>query len=339
MNDLDFSDIGDYYDSDVYFDYKKNNTLPVDLILKSKLDGNGKTISNLSIHKTNSDEITLFKKIDNGAIIQDLKIDNFDMSGNSSIALLTIDNFGLIQNVEVTGTISSEKIMAGIAVNNYYIIQDSTANITITGDDSNDVARSYIGGIAGRNRGVIERVTTNGTISGLNSIGGIVGKNYDILRNAVSNVNVTSSDEDGDHTGGIVGINEGGRIENVIAYGEVIGHSYTGGLVGSNIDGSVMNSVAGNKSISGAHYVGSIIGINKYTDANSADYGTYNNYYFSNIPLSAVKLNTDTDTMGGPINSYDFVNVSQTMAFWNIYKGNHWDFQNVWEVIQVQLQD
>ena len=341
INDLDFRDIGDYHDTDVYYEYKKTKSLPVELILKGKLDGNGKTISNLTLSRTDFEPIALFEKIDTGAIVQNLKIDNFDMTGKSDVALLVVNNFGTIKNVEVNGSIIGADIMAGIAIHNFYIIQDSSADIDIAGIYSFDVSRSYSGGIVGRNRGVIERVVTNGTISGWNSIGGVVGLNYEVLRNAVSNVNLTSSELEGDYTGGIVGINEGGRIENVIAYGEIIGQDYTGGLVGLNENGTLVNSVAGNESISGARFVGANIGVNRYTDTNTDDYGTYNNYYFSNIPLSGTKINTDSDTMGLSVNALGFINLSQTMSFWNAYKGTPWDFQTIWEIIdnQAQLQD
>ena len=336
VNDLDFSDINDYHDKDVYYDYIKNKELPVDLVLKSKLDGNGKTISNLVIHKSNQDKVAFFKKIDNNAILQNLKIVNFDMIGKNDIALLTIDNFGSIRNVEINGDITGERIVAGVAVNNFYTIKDSKVDINFTGTNTYDVTSSIIGGFAGRNRGVIERVVANGTINGTHSIGGIAGTNLDVIRNAVSNVNVTSSLESGDHTGGAVGINDGGRVENVIAYGEVVGRSYTGGVVGSNQGGLVLNSVAANKSISGTRNVSAVIGLNSYTDAD--DYGTYNNYYFSNIPLSAIQKNTKSDTMGVSVGSYEFITRSQGMAFWNVSIGNFWDYQSVWEIIDNQVQ-
>lgn len=336
ITDLDFNDSNDYYDTEVYLDYIRDKSLPVDLILKSKLDGNGKTISNLTVSKSNQDEVALFKKIDNGAIVQDLKIVNFEMSGNNNIALLTTNNFGTIKNVEVTGTINGERTMAGIAALNYNTIKDSKANISITGNNTYDVTRYFIGGIAGKNKGVIERVVTYGTIDGYNSLGGIVGTNLNILRNAVSNVNMTSSNEDGDHTGGIVGINDGGRIEKVIAYGNVIGHSYTGGVAGSNLGGLILNSVAANNSISGARNVSAVIGINK--DSDTAVYGAHNNYYFSNIPLSAIRMNTDLNTMGLTVNSNDFVTLSQDMGFWNTSLGSHWDFQSIWQAVNNQIQ-
>jgi len=341
VNDLDFNNINHYRDSEVYNEYKSSNSLPVDLVLKSKLDGNGYTISNLSLSTTTYEEIAFFKKIDNGAKIKNLKLDNFTANGKSDVALLTISNFGTIENVEVNGRISGTDIMGGIAVHNFYIIRDCKADVDITGNYIFDVAQSYTGGIVGRNRGVVERVTTNGTISGYNSLGGVVGINYYILRNAVSNVEVSSSNEDGDYTGGIVGINDGGRVENVISYGEIAGNSYTGGLVGSNEDGIVINSVAANNSISGNQNVSAVTGRNRLSDTTSDDYGTYNNYYFSNITISATKKNTGTDTMGVPVNPYSFVNLSQDTSFWNVYKGTLWNFQTIWQVInnQVQLQE
>ena len=89
------------------------------------------------------------------------------------------------------------------------VIRDLNVNGTVTPSGT----RSQVGGIAGRNGGLIENCSFQGTVSG------------------------------SDYIGGIAGINQAsGMIRNCIAEGNIAGKHFIGGIAGSN-DGSIADSV------------------------------------------------------------------------------------------------
>ena len=100
--------------------------------------------------------------------------------------------------------------------------------------------RKFVGGVAGYNRGVINRVYNTGVVKGIWSVGGVIGYNGKATLNDVYNTGIVSG-TDG-YVGGIVGDNYG-TINDVYNSGLVSG---TGGNVGRVIgyksSGSVTNA-------------------------------------------------------------------------------------------------
>ena len=83
--------------------------------------------------------------------------------------------------------------------------------LTVKGDFLPSGTKSFIGGIAGENNGLIENCTFDGKIAGDNVIGGIAGKN-----------------------------GSSGKIVSCQTYGSVIGENSSGGIAGKN-DGFISN--------------------------------------------------------------------------------------------------
>lgn len=86
-------------------------------------------------------------------------------------------------------------------------------NLTVKGNFLPGGSKSFIGGIAGENSGVIESCSFDGKIAGENVIGGIAGKNTD-------------------H----------GQIISCHSFGNIIGENSSGGIVGKN-EGLILNSI------------------------------------------------------------------------------------------------
>jgi len=148
-----------------------------------------------------------------------------------------IENLNLY-NMSIMGGVSSHSV-GGLVGRNYGIVTDCNITCTVTGDD-------YIGVLCGYNSGSIISSHTSGII------------------------NVTSSN--GSHLGGLSGFNSG-SIMNCCATVTVSGHYNAGGLCGYN-NGSITNSYTSNVIISGDDYTGGLCGENRGIIMNSYATGT-----------------------------------------------------------------
>jgi len=119
----------------------------------------------------------------------------------------------------------------------------------------------HIGGIVGFNdtTGVIENCRSTAAIFGDLDIGGIAGSNDGIIRNCTNEGTVDPSTAS---AGGIVGSNGGGTVENCTNNGEIAYSSayWVGGIVGQN-QGTVSGCV-NNAAVSGNTQIGGIAGRN-----------------------------------------------------------------------------
>jgi len=124
-----------------------------------------------------------------------------------------------------------------------------------------------VGGLVGRNHGLISACYASGTVSGGDwDVGGLVGSNIGgAIEKCYAAVSVTSAS---DYAGGLVGYNLGDMILNSYAVGAVQGINYVGGLLGANDKGYVAKCYStgvpkGTSNIggfSGVNWEGSIIG-------------------------------------------------------------------------------
>lgn len=135
---------------------------------------------------------------------------------------------------------------------------------------------AYIGGIVGNNNGKISQCINSSALSAnsgnyLASIGGIAGENCGIIEGCVSDGSVSgriTSNVAYLYLGGIVGSNDGGKIERTVNKGSVSGvgfgsyPGYIGGIVGFNVSGSVSTSLNGGILSGDVSYAGGVSGIN-----------------------------------------------------------------------------
>ena len=137
-------------------------------------DGEGNTITGLTINRPGDSDQGLFGRIR---------------------AMGIVKNVGLI-----AGSIKGEfGVGSVVGVNEYGIIINCYAMGYVNGD-------SYIGGLVGANIGTVQNCYATGNISGVSfapghQAGGVVGANYGTVKNCYSTGNVSG----GTHAGGVVG--------------------------------------------------------------------------------------------------------------------------------------
>jgi len=198
-------------------------------------DGNGKTISGLTIKKIATNFIGLFGCVEGGSI--------------KNLGLTNVDIKGYYRTGGIAGSVTD-------------------CNITgcyVTGTVS---GVSYIGGIAGEmENSSITYCYVTGTVSGNEScVGGIAGGIAHDMQGDISNCYTACSVIGGirDFTGGIAG--SATNIKNCYAIGKITGGYSCGGIVGYNY-GTVSGCVALNPSITGSNYLGRVVGQNFSTTA------------------------------------------------------------------------
>ena len=175
-------------------------------------DGNGNTISGLSINSRGS-YIGLFGYVGSAGVIRKVGLTGVNVIGGDSVG--------------------------GLAGQNDGTIRESSATVEVPGTRGVSGTRNFVGGLVGANNGTITASFATGAVHGTNShVGGLVGG---------SNGTITASYATGAASGstvvgGLVGANTG-AISASYAIGAVSGTYNIGGLVGSN-SGSISVSYA-----------------------------------------------------------------------------------------------
>jgi len=170
------------------------------------LDGNGYTISNLTIDRPNESPVGLFGSVGNKpqGVIEDVGLEDVDVTGNLTVGGLVGLNQGVIWRSYVTGRVRGDEDSGGEAV----------------------------GGLVGINRGVVGGSYATGEVSGDERVGGLVGVTTGMtVTGSYARGNVTGNEE----VGGLVGFSDG-EVRESYAAGNVTGSEGVGGLVGGHSD-------------------------------------------------------------------------------------------------------
>ncbi|TXI02366.1 MAG: filamentous hemagglutinin N-terminal domain-containing protein [Rhizobium sp.] len=269
-------------------------------------DGQGHTISGLTINRSDADYVGLFGNARN-ASISNIGLTNVSVIGSFNVGGLVgyNDYNSIIINAFTTGAVNGASSVGGLAGGSYGTISNSYATTIVSGASS-------VGGLVGSNNGTITNAYATGAVSGSSGVGGLVGYDY---RGSISNVYATGAATGSYWIGGLVGMETYGTITNAYATGAASGDTFdVGGLVGQNYYGTVSNAYASG-AVSGAGYVGGLTGYNFGgsitnsfwdTETTGQSSGAGSNYG----TLSATGLTTaqarDATSYGG------------------------WDFSNVW---------
>jgi hypothetical protein len=168
-------------------------------------DGNGHRIKNMIIQRGDPSDLALFGRLERGAVVKNLRIENADVGvlrGGSPLAALA-------------------------AVNNGHVVRCSSSG-RISGS-------GLVGGLVGSNRGVVVSCHAAGEVSGAWRIGGLLGENAygGIVVSSRATCKISSTVDQYVYGGGLVGWNQG-YIGNCYATGDVSGRNcgFLGGLVG-----------------------------------------------------------------------------------------------------------
>lgn len=226
-------------------------------------DGNGKTISGLTISRSTLSDIGLFGATTN-ANIKDLCLNMPSVEGNADVGALV-----------------------GKATNT------SFSNITLISPYVKG-SSSDVGSLAGSYSGTIDGNTKiyNPTVEGGSIVGGLVG--ISSSSNAIENVELVNPHvTGGEYTGGLIGYASLHSINNnIIKNPKIQGGNRTGGIVGYwkantsnyNNSNSINNNILLGGKIEGDTYVGGVVAdIDAYDRAPQKDYYVLKNYISSII--------------------------------------------------------
>ncbi len=205
-------------------------------------DGNYYTIFNLNIIAEENDFLALFGKINgNNAVVSNLTLNNVAISGNGysfKLGSLCGENEnGLISNCSAKGTIKAigdySEYIGGLCGYNTGNISNSSADFILSGI-------AHIGGLCGSNDdGYIVFCYALGSVTGGGKLGGLCGKNKGLISNCYAIATVSGT---GDYVGGLCGYNYSSHIKNSFSAGQVNGGSHHGGLCGHSYNHIIENS-------------------------------------------------------------------------------------------------
>ena len=227
----------------------------------------------------------------------------------------TISGYNITHNVENSGLYSNHEYLGLFGYNKGHITNLNVREYQIKPVCMDNV---LVGGLVAHNDGVIDNCSSAGNIDISTQtggrledsfsfyVGGLIGRNYGEIRNCYSTSTVTAHNyQSGScYAGGLVGKNEGGKIINCYASGNVTSstsplwcRNYAGGLIGYNEKGNVINCYAwgdvssqtrGSGGKTNKCYAGGLIG---YHD------GIINNCYaIGDVRATAIAANT-TETL------------------------------------------
>ena len=270
-------------------DLDPNTFLPIGcegLPFLGSFDGQGHTISNLTIARPHEDYVALFGhagRVDDSIETSPTRLANLHLRqitvhGQSKTGgLVGMFGKGAITDCSVTGRITGEGAVGGLAGVSYGNVTRCTANAELT-------AGSHAGVLIGNNAGTVESCAATGTLTGRNRLGGLIGVNADASRerrdsdDVHADARVSRSRADctvtGENSiGGLIGYCGGDSwIESCYARGTVKGQESVGGLLGAFARTNITNSYAATV-VSGTERTGGFIGRNyDHTRRSRKDY-------------------------------------------------------------------
>ena len=197
-----------------------NCTLAADIDLTGKewtpipgytgaFDGDGKTITGLTINQSSENNVGLFASIGIEGTVKNLKLDDVNITAGSNVGAIAGENSGTIENCSVSGSVTSS-----------------------------NMSSDCVGGIVGQNNGTITGCHSSATVEGIAYVGGIAGKSNASITacSSTGDVTATKNSTNYSYAGGVVGQNTNGAILTACyATGNVKGGGeYVGGVVGGN---------------------------------------------------------------------------------------------------------
>ena len=273
--------------------------VPNSALFNGIFEGNGFTISNLTITSVGSDNINgsgLFGAISPTSILRNVHIRSANITGGVNLVgmLVGAAKGASIMSSSAEGTINASGFVVGglvgfgvdATITSSYAVggpvsgTDSVGGLVGSGSDAT-ITLSYavggpvsgtdsVGGLvgSGSDATITLSYAVGGPVSGDNSVGGLVGSGF--------NITITSSyaaAPGGDSSaaggfvsgnisvGGLVGDGEGSTIRYSYAVGgPVSGTDSVGGLVGSGFNATITSSYAAGGFVSGTDSVGGLVG-------------------------------------------------------------------------------
>ncbi len=248
MNDLDLDTDGDGTadDGDTYW----NNGAgwqPIGVLnagFAATFEGNGRSINNLFIDRSEQDHMGLFGLVGEDAEIRNVALVDLSVTGSRYVGGLVGQlKESTVSGASTAGTVAGNRGRIGGLVGDGQnsIIEDSRSSATVTAMGSSGRAGGLVGelqktGSEGGVKSVVRRSYATGTVSSNQSrVGGLVGNLHQ--QNTPSALVVasyaTGAVSGSGSVGGLVG-RSSGEVRASYATGAVSGDNKTGGLVGDN---------------------------------------------------------------------------------------------------------
>jgi len=176
VSDIDASDTAQFNDGRG-FDPIGEAGFPFSVAsFRGSLDGNGHTITHLTIERPGEDNVGLFRSIEGS--VTDIAVSDVRIIGGNVTGSIVGFNLGSVQRSSATGVVTGHTRVGGLAGDNNGelnggVIQQSYTNVTVHGVKT-------VGGIAGRsgNGGTIASVYAVGPVNGSSSVGGLTGGGF-----------------------------------------------------------------------------------------------------------------------------------------------------------------
>ncbi len=255
LNSTLTSDLAGYYILAVDVDLNSVSWTPVgsdSTPFTGIFDGGGRSISNLTINASGSDNYQGFFGYNSGKLIN-ICLTESSVIGSGYVGALAGNNSGgIIIDCNIAGYATGTSNIGGLAGANTGTITNCSFSGNVSGTTNN------IGGLIEYNAGQVFSSHSTGTIAAYEHVGGLIGKNDNAVYNSYATGSVSVADN---YAGGLTGENYGGIIINCYATGAVSGEGYYyEGLAGKN-SGSVTNSYS-TRSVTGTSYAGGFVGEN-----------------------------------------------------------------------------
>jgi len=201
---------------------------------------------------------------------------------------------------------------------------------------------SFVGGLAGVNRGVISNCEVLGDIDGGDFTGGLVGLNTagsSVISDSLTRINVKAPEL----VGGLVGVNKGSVVRCATS-GSVSGTSCVGGLIGDNTTALTVSDCYSLCTISGHEFVGGIAGENSGNILYSYAAGRVDGNDFAGALVGEdhdpdfvscfwdSNINSDVNGIGNGSDPNVVGLTTVQMQQRSTFTDAGWDFINVWDI-------
>jgi len=206
--------------------------------------------------------------VNNGTITNSQSSAEIFCGSNSTGGIAGVNGdrmMGVIDQCKVTGLVTGFWNVGGLVGRNHGVISNSLAYGDVTGDE-------WVGGLVGwMDKGMISHCEASGNVKGFYDVGGLVGFNgYQHSTAQISNSSasgkVTGVGTGNLCIGGLAGYS-GGIISDCHATGTVEGEESTGGLIGEH-GGKTVNCYASGD-VTGCYDTGGLVGFNGYPASNT----------------------------------------------------------------------
>ncbi|WP_170148133.1 BACON domain-containing protein [Marinoscillum furvescens] len=320
VRDLNFEDSDSYKDASKKSSYTSGSGWePIGLSngdFNAEFEGNGFTISNLSINRTSSNS-ALFASTTFRSEIRNINVTIKFLSGYRNTAGLIGHNRGDVLNCSVTGNASSTDYALGLLVGVHEKGEISGCYSSGVVDSDGYGVGGLIGylGTRSSDEWKVEYSYSTAKVSGARHTGGLIGYRYTgsgVVESCYAKGNVESTSQD---VGGLIGSFSGGEILSCYATGDVSAESYyVGGLVGNNA-GTINTSYAIG-AVEGSSSVGGLVGRN----SGSVSSTNYWDMDASGVDTSAGDATGQTTTT--------LQGVTSNTSIYTTWSSEAWDFGN-----------